>query len=101
MAQKRKEDDNLFFSPEELEEFYIAENYHQKYQLRTSNQLYQKTLSLFDNEEALIDSHIAAKLNAYRSGFITSEEMVEILDNSYLSPIYPEQIQTIKDAINN
>lgn len=101
LAQKRKEEDNLFFSPEKLEKFYLAEDYHQKYQLRTSNQLYQKTLSLFDDEETLIDSHLAAKLNAYRSGFITAEEMIEILESSYLAPIYPEQIQSIKDFITD
>jgi peptide-methionine (S)-S-oxide reductase len=53
---------------EELSQFYPAENYHQKYRLRSASSF----LSVFDEagyaDEDIRDSPIAAKLNGYVAG---------------------------------
>ena len=56
-------------------------------------------MEIFIEEQAFIDSHLATKLNSFRSGFITNQEMNQIINNSYLSPIYPEKIKEIKEII--
>lgn len=77
----------------------MAEDYHQKYQVRSNKELYHKLMEIFKDEQDFIDSHLATKLNSFRSGFITHQEMNQIIDKSYLSPIYPNKIEEVKEII--
>jgi peptide-methionine (S)-S-oxide reductase len=60
---------------EELREFYLAEDYHQKYNLRSRNDLF----GIFDEagygDEKLRESPAAAKLNGFASGYDLPEEL--------------------------
>jgi len=55
-----------------VSEFYLAENYHQKFYLRQHDDL-MKDLKLSDR--ALIDSHAATRINSYVSGFGSTEQL--------------------------
>jgi hypothetical protein len=71
-----------------LERFYLAEPYHQKHYLRRHGKLLKELASLFPDEESLIDSTAAARLNGALAGFgkipeLTSELMrLGILEKS-------------------
>lgn len=78
----------------------MAEDYHQKYQVRSNEELYNKLMEIFKDEQVFIDSHLATKLNSFRSDFITNQEINQIINKSYLSPIYFEKIEKVKDIIN-
>ncbi len=56
-------------------------------------------MEIFKGEQVFIDSTLATKLNSYRSGLISDQKMNQIIDNSYLSPIYPQKIEEVKDII--
>jgi len=99
LQEKRIENNQQYFTVKELTKFYQAEDYHQKYQLRLNKALFNQTLSLFSSEEELINSHLATKLNSNYSNLISDEEIIEIIENSYLSPIYPEEIDVLKELI--
>lgn len=60
---------------EELNQFHVAENYHQKYRLRHS-----KLMKDFEdmNEEELRDSPKAAKANAVVAGYLNQEKYREL-----------------------
>jgi len=94
-----EENNNLNFEMVQLDEFYKAENYHQKYQLRSRRAVYNKLKEIYINEENLISSHLAAKFNAFSSGLISEEAIIKILDDSYLSPIYPNKFAELKELI--
>lgn len=99
VEEKRREAEEIYFEVKELDKFYVAEDYHQKYQVRSNKELYNKLMEIFKDEQVFIDSHLATKLNSFRSGFITNQEMNQIIEKSYLSPIYPEKIEEVKDII--
>lgn len=96
---KQREAEEIYFDVKELDKFFVAEDYHQKYQVRSNEKLYNKLMEIFKNEQSFIDSHIATKLNSFRSGFINNQEINQIIDDSYLSPIYPDKIKEVKDII--
>jgi hypothetical protein len=56
-------------------------------------------MEIFKGEQVFIDSTLATKLNSYRSGLISDQKMNQIIDNSYLSPIYPQKVEEVKDII--
>lgn len=65
---------------QELDKFYIAENYHQKYRLRNSD-MFEEFKSM--GSEQFRDSSLAAKANGFVAGYLTREEYenyVESLD---------------------
>lgn len=100
LQKQRIENEEQYFTVKQLTDFYMAEDYHQKYQLRLNKTLFNQTLTLFENEEELINSHLATKLNSYYSNQVTKEEMINIINDSYLSPIYPERVIDLINLIN-
>lgn len=51
-----------------LRRFYRAEDYHQKYRLRHSRELFAELAARYNDEKAFTDSTLAARLNAYLGG---------------------------------
>lgn len=94
-----REEKDIFFEIEKLDQFYLAENYHQKYNLRSNKILFQNIMDLFYNEQDFINSHLGTKLNSYQSKLISREQILDILDTSYLKTAYPEKIQIIKNLL--
>jgi len=59
----------------ELENFYIAEDYHQKYKLKLSNLFSEEFERIYPDEKNLTDSTAAAKVNGYLSGYGSLESV--------------------------
>jgi len=76
-----------------VEKFTEAENYHQKYLLRS----YPLLFRLFGfNDRELIDSHVAAKVNGYIGGYGTLEQFERDSANWQLNE---QQINTLKAVV--
>lgn len=100
IAKNVKEEKNVFFEVEKIDQFYLAENYHQKYILRTNKTLFLKVIDLFNSEQDFINSHLGTKLNSYPLKIISKDLMFDILDTSYLKVAYPEKIEVIKNSLD-
>jgi peptide-methionine (S)-S-oxide reductase len=85
-------------------QFYMAENYHQKYNLQASD-LFPEMSAIYPNISDLVNSTAAARLNAYLGGYGDSttakaqldqlglseagkKELLKLIDNG-LSPVCP------------
>ncbi|UCF96630.1 MAG: peptide-methionine (S)-S-oxide reductase [Spirochaetaceae bacterium] len=66
-------------------EFYLAEDYHQKYYLRNTEKLMGELRPLYPQEEEFINSTAVARLNGYIGGFGTLDQLERELDSFGLS----------------
>ncbi|MBN1277976.1 MAG: peptide-methionine (S)-S-oxide reductase [Deltaproteobacteria bacterium] len=66
--------------------FYTAEDYHQKYRLRSERFLMEEFSRLYFNEEDFINSTAAARINGYLDGYGSFEELLEESPGFGLSP---------------
>jgi peptide-methionine (S)-S-oxide reductase len=55
--------------------FYLAEDYHQKYNLQRGRAYYEELSSIYPEIEDLVDSTAAARLNGYLAGYGTREQL--------------------------
>lgn len=58
-----------------LRQFFVAEDYHQKYALRHQDELMRQLAPLFASEAEFRDSPVTAKLNAYCAGDLRFDEL--------------------------
>jgi len=65
--------------------FYLAEGYHQKYHLRMKPDLMKEFSAMYPDEEGLINSTAAARLNGYVAGYGTYETLLSEVDGFGLS----------------
>ena len=65
--------------------FTPAEDYHQKWKLRQRRQLFAELAQCFSNEEELLRSFAATKLNALVGGHLSSAQLEEIRGQLTLS----------------
>lgn len=69
------------------ETFHLAEGYHQKYYLRSSQVLWPEIARTYGKDEAgLVASTVAARLNGYLGGYGSFAEFEAIADELGLSP---------------
>ena len=66
-------------------DFYLAEDYHQKYYLRQEPGLFQELSAIYPDISDFIDSTAVARLNGYVSGYGTPETFEEELSSLGLS----------------
>jgi methionine-S-sulfoxide reductase len=66
-------------------EFFLAEDYHQKYYLRQVGELMRELRGRYPLEEDFNNSTVAARLNGYIGGFGTENQLEEELDGFALS----------------
>jgi len=83
---------------EPYERFYVAEDYHQKFELRHKGTLFEK-LGLTTFEE-VVNSIIAARLNGYVMGYGTLAQLKEELKEFKLSPSAEAEIINIVSAFD-
>ena len=69
-----------------LTEFYLAEDYHQKYRLRSERNLMREFRAMYPEEEDFVNSTAAARINGYLDGYGTLEDLLEELSGFGLSP---------------
>ncbi len=67
-------------------EFYLAEGYHQKYQLQQVPKLLEELRAIYPADEDFVDSTAAARLNGYLGGNGTLAELEAEIDELGLSP---------------
>ncbi len=81
--------------------FTSAEDYHQKYLLKSNDLLYKLVREIFDNEDEFVKSILVTKLNAYNSGFLSKDKIIKILRNHYKYVDYSERIEKIIDELKS
>ncbi len=69
-----------------FDKFYLAEDYHQKYQLRRQRDLMKEFKSIYPENIEFINSTAAARVNGYVGGHGTIEAVKANLDLLGLSP---------------
>lgn len=62
-------------------EFYLAEDYHQKYYLRQESELLKEFHAIYPRSEDFISSTATAKVNSYVGGYDTPESLEKELDS--------------------
>jgi peptide-methionine (S)-S-oxide reductase len=67
-------------------EFYLAEDYHQKYYLRGVAKLFEEMHRIYPTDRDFINSTTAARLNSYLAGYGAAANFQSELDRLGLSP---------------
>jgi peptide-methionine (S)-S-oxide reductase len=75
--------------------FTPAEDYHQKYYLQHNPRLMELLLPLFPNRQALFDSTLAARLNAFLGGNPNQELVFQACNQAGFPPQVIEEIDLI------
>ena len=79
--------------------FHPAEEYHQKYFLQKDPPLMKLLRERYPDRKPLLDSTVAARLNAYRAGHITREKLRTAL--SAIDDLTPEIREKILNRISD
>jgi len=72
---RRQEKGRIYTDIEPLSKFYRAEDYHQKYHLRSVGLLMEELKARYPQERQFVDSTAAARLNGYVGGYGTLEQL--------------------------
>jgi peptide-methionine (S)-S-oxide reductase len=83
--KRQQKDGRIYTDIEPLSEFYLAEDYHQKYYLRGVGLLMEELKAMYPQEPQFVDSTTAARLNGYVGGFGTLEQLEGELESFGLS----------------
>ena len=68
-------------------EFYLAEEYHQKYYLQQVPQLMREFRAIYPAAQGFIHSTAAARVNGYAGGYGSPEALKEEINSLGLSPV--------------
>jgi peptide-methionine (S)-S-oxide reductase len=77
-----------------LDQFYLAEGYHQKHSLRQDKDILREFAVIYPREADLVNSTAAARVNGYLSGYGTAEKLEEEIDRLGLSAASSERLRT-------
>ena len=78
-------------------EFYLAEGYHQKYQLRRDRDLLNEFTAIYPDEAGLVGSTAAARVNGYVGGYGSLETLEDELESYGLSTAGTERLLHLVD----
>ena len=81
--------------------FYLAEDYHQKYELRRNTELMREFNAMYPRDIDFINSTAAARVNGYLGGYGTSEEVKAAIESLGLSPAGQERLLAIANRWKN
>jgi methionine-S-sulfoxide reductase len=76
-----------------LTTFWLAEDYHQKYELRSTGDLMKEFKVLFPNEKDFLNSTAAARVNGYIGGQGTAQQLKSEIDLLGLSEEGKKRLQ--------
>ena len=82
-AQRRRSEIRTQILP--LTQFYLAEDYHQKYYLRQNRDMMREFMALYPSSHGFINSTAAARVNGYLGGNGTLEQLQRDLPKLGLS----------------
>lgn len=77
---------------EKLDHFYQAEDYHQKYWLRCQPKVFN---ALKLNDQEVVDSPLAAKVNAFMAGYNNYDVLKQLKEEYKLSDEVADEIEEI------
>jgi hypothetical protein len=69
-----------------LGRFYLAEDYHQKYELRGTAELMKEFTAIYPDSKDFVNSTAAARVNSYIGGGGSKEQLQKEIDLLGLSP---------------
>ena len=81
-----------------LEQFTLAETYHQKYRLQQDPALAREFRALYPQDEEFINSTAAARVNGYLGGYGTIAEVEDAIAGLGLSPAIQEELLDLLSA---
>jgi methionine-S-sulfoxide reductase len=81
--------------------FYLAEDYHQKYGLRGQSDLMREFKAMYPRDIDFINSTAAARINGYISGHGTPEAVKATIENLGLSTAGRERLLAISNRWKN
>ncbi len=84
-AEQAKQKEKIVTEIVPLGEFTIAEDYHQKYELRHNKEFLDALTAIYPKDADLVKSTVAARLNSYLSGYGTRAELEKEIDSYGLS----------------
>jgi len=84
-----------------FDRFYLAEDYHQKYELRRNTDLMREFKAMYPGNINFINSTAAARVNGYLGGYGTSEEIKATIENLGLSTAGRERLSAIAKRWKN
>jgi methionine-S-sulfoxide reductase len=84
--RERSSGQQIYTEVRELDHFYLAEGYHQKYFLRNTPEIMREFQAMYPNEADIVDSTAAARANGYLGGYGDPEVLREELSSYGLSP---------------
>ncbi len=85
LRQEEKLERSIVTEIVHFSEFYLAEDYHQKYYLSSEPDLVKELRDIYPDMQSFIASTAAARLNGYAGGYGTPESLQGDLDNLGLS----------------
>jgi peptide-methionine (S)-S-oxide reductase len=101
METKEREEfrlgDNIFTESVPSSEFYLAEDYHQKYYLRQDSGLMKEFNVIYPATEDFLSSTAVARINGYVGGYGTLETLQEELTSFGLSAAGRSRLLQIAD----
>lgn len=86
LEQVKKEYGEVYTEILPASTFYLAEDYHQKYNLRRDRTVYSEMAAIYSQTGDLIASTAAARLNGYLGGFGSRAQLEQELETLGLSP---------------
>ncbi len=81
--------------------FYLAEDYHQKYELRRHADLMREFKAMYPREKDFINSTAAARVNGYIGGHGTPKEFEAVIEQLGLSTAAQERLMAISRRWKN
>jgi peptide-methionine (S)-S-oxide reductase len=75
--------------------FYLAEDYHQKYQLRSSRSVMREFTTIYPDPTDIVNSTAAARVNGYLGGHGTLDDLEAQIDDLGLSPGAREKLLNV------
>lgn len=83
---ERASGERIYTEVKELDHFFLAEGYHQKYFLRNTPEIMREFQAMYPNEADIVNSTAAARANGYLGGHGEIEVLREELSSYGLSP---------------
>jgi peptide-methionine (S)-S-oxide reductase len=84
-----------------FDKFYLAEDYHQKYQLRQRQQLMTEFQAMYSRNIDFVNSTAAARVNGYVGGYGESEKITANIENLGLTAAGQKRLLEISNNWKN
>jgi peptide-methionine (S)-S-oxide reductase len=91
-AEQAKQKDKIVTEINPLGQFTLAEDYHQKYELRQHREFLAAMTAVYPKDADLVNSTVAARLNSYVSGNGSAEVLKKEIDSYGLSKELKEKL---------